>query len=496
VTALRGARARSDEWAIAALALLGVGSAALAGAAAAGGNVMALGALGWLALVAIGLRLPGVPFAAALVPYLLVSSYGPDNSLFGGVEVFHDSLAGPLSLADSLLAAAGVAAVAAFARMPPDHRARIWTPVTVPVLALLAAGALSGLIIHREGGGAVLALFPLGRLVACFLIASILLAGGYVRRSQVVIGTIVAAEIVGAIGVLNSVGGGSDENVIMETTLPGGEAPVDEQTLAFVDAAAPFVMVFGLAALLTRTLWGESANRWLMVALGALPFAALVLSARRAMWIDFAIAAVIIVFVSARVDRRVVLAAVVALSVAGVTFVSLTQASPAYQERFTGITTVFSGDSSDSNIRSRQIETNAVWENIRRHPLEGIGLTAPYLSNVQFQYQEPTYLHNNALWIWLKFGILGLAILVWLVWKVAQTALRTARALRPGAGFTDAEMALAASATMLGFFVASLTASFLTASIRPPVIAGLLLAILGTAAAQGAPGVRAKSTQD
>jgi O-antigen ligase len=172
-------------------------------------------------------------------------------------------------------------------------------------------------------------------------------------------------------------------------------------------------------------------------------------------------------------------AAVVALSVGGVAFVTLTQSSPAYQERIGGIATVFSSDSSESNIRSRQIENEAVLRNIRDHPIEGIGLTAPYLSNVQFQYQEPTYLHNNVLWIWLKFGIVGLAALVWLVWRTGRVGLAQAGALVRSTRVTDAEASVVAAAIMLGFFVASLTASFLTASLRPPVIAGALLAIAG-----------------
>jgi O-antigen ligase len=484
VTALRGVHARSDEVAVAGLTVGGLVAAALAGAAAAGGRGSVLAALGWLALVGVGLRSPAIPFVVALLPYTLVSTYAGDNTLLGGAEKIHAVFQGPLTYADMLTVAAGVAAVAALVRMPAERRARIWTPLSAPVLALLVAGMLSGLVIHREGSDAVFALVPLARLTAFFMIACVLFAGGHLSRIHLVVGAIVAAQLIGVIGILNSLGGGSEGTVITETTLPGGQAPVDERTVAFVDAAGPFVMAFALVALLTRVLWSRRVKRWMLVALAALPFIALVLSARRAMWLDFAIASVIVVGVSARVDRRAFVVAVVALSIAGVAFVTLTQASPAYRERLSGITTVFSSNSSESNIRSRQIETAAVWKNIRRHPLEGIGLATPYLSNVQFQYQEPTYLHNNALWIWLKFGLVGLLALIWLVWRVGASALQTARELGPSLAFSDAEASLAASATMLGFFVAMLTASFLTASVRPPVIAGVLMAIAGSAIAE------------
>lgn len=488
MTAMRAVRSRADGLAVGALSVAGIGAAVVIGAAAAGQHLIALGAIGWLSLVAIGLRAPAVPFAIALLPYALVSTYASDNALIPGAEQLHATFQPPFSYADMLMLAAGVAAAAAFVRLPAERRALAWTPVSAPVFGLFAAGILSGLVIHREAGGAVLALVPLGRLVLVFAIGCVLFAGGHLRRPHVAVAGILVAQIVGAIGILNSISGGGTGNVITETTLPGGDAPVDERTVAFVDAAGPFVMAAALVALLAWILWGSRVNRVGLLILGVLPFVALVLSARRAMWVDFIIGAVIVAAISARVDRRALVGAVVALSVAGVAFVTITQASPAYSERLTGITSVF-GESGESNIRSRQIENRAVWDNIQSHPVVGIGLTAPYLSSVQFQYQEPTYLHNNVLWVWLKFGILGLLALLWLFWRVAAIALQTARDLRAGPGLTEAGTTLAAAATLLGFFVAMLTASFLTASVRPPAIAGLLLALAGTHAV----GIRAAS---
>jgi hypothetical protein len=458
----------------------GLAVAGLGGIAAARGSLVILGALGWLALVVIGLRYPALPLALAAGAYVLVSTQASDNALLGGAEELHVELAGPVTAADVLVGAAAVAALASYVARPPEQRARAWSPLALPILALLGAGAVSGLVIHREGGGAVLALFPLVRLTVVFATVRMLLAAGHLTRPQILVWFVVGAEIVGALGVYNSLfGPGGGEAVISETTLPGGEAPVDERTLAFVDAASPFVMVVGLVAILGRLLWGVHRSRLLLLALAVLPFAALVLSARRAMWVDFAVASLVLVLVSASVDRRVLVGAVVGLSVAGVAFVTLTQSSPAYQERLGGIATVFSGESTEGNIRSRQIETSAVWDNIREQPLLGIGLTAPYLSNVQFQYQEPTYLHNNILWIWLKFGLLGLLAFSWLAWRTIGTGLRQSRGLFRSARTTEPEAALVAVATLVGFFVAILTASFLTASIRPPVVAAVLFALVG-----------------
>jgi len=136
------------------------------------------------------------------------------------------------------------------------------------------------------------------------------------------------------------------------------------------------------------------------------------------------VAAVLVVLVSARVNPRALVATLVVTGVAGVAFVSLTQGSQAYSQRIETLGSVVTGNVTEEGIRSRQIETAAVWRNIRANAITGIGLTQPYLSNVQFRYQEPTYLHNNYLWVWLKFGLLGLAAMGFMIWRVLRTAAR------------------------------------------------------------------------
>lgn len=467
---------------------IAVAIAVLLVAGAAGVAIAKLGAtgaagFGWLSLVLLGLRFPALPLALTLTVYVVISSNEADNGLLRGSEQLYHEVAGPLTPVDLLIVAAAIAAVAAIARTPPEDRADAWTPLALPLLVLLGTGAVSGLLVHREGTGAVLALVPLIRLVTVFAIASILFAGGHLRRGHVVVGAVAASQVVGALGLYNSfLGGAPDAGTITETTLAGGTEPADERTLAFIDAGSGLVLAVGLAAILTRLIWGPRAIRpWLGI-LAVLPFLALILSARRAMWIDLAVASTVIVLVSARVQRGVLVIALVAVSIAGIAFVSLTQSSPAYRERVDAIPTFLSGGSTEGNIRSRQIETSAVWRTITGEPIIGIGLTAPYLSNVQFQYQDATYLHNNYLWVWLKFGLLGLVALLWVIWATARWGLATGGSLVSSGHLDDRQAALVATAAMLGFFVAIATASFLTASIRPPVLAGVLLALVGTTA--------------
>jgi len=463
--------------------LLGLGALAsgIVGVGVAKQPTLMAGATALLFIVLLGLRYPVLPFALALAAYALISSTPGDNALLPGAEAIYQGPAG-LAPAVALIAAAGLSAGLAALRAAPPERAAIWTPLTGALLLFLAAGLLSGVLVHREGQGALLALTPTVRLVAVFLIASTLIATGYLSRTGLLGWSVPAAQLLGALGIYNVVVGGVDRSTVLAVSSESG-AVLDERTLAFYDAEGPFVMVLALTVLLTRAHWAPAAARLRAATLAVLPFVALVLSARRAMWVDLGVAAVLVVLVSARVNPRALVATLVVTAVAGVAFVSLTQGSQAYSQRIETLGSVVTGNVTEEGIRSRQIETAAVWRNIRANAITGIGLTQPYLSNVQFRYQEPTYLHNNYLWVWLKFGLLGLAAMGFLIWRVLRTAARGARPLHRTARLDDAQATLAAAGVTLGFLVAIVTASFLTASVRFPTLVGATLAVLATAPA-------------
>ena len=463
--------------------LLGLGLALVAavGVGAARQPALAAGATVLLGLTILGLRFPALPFVVALAAYVLISSTPGDNALLAGAEAIYD---GPAGLAPSfaLIAVAGLAAALAALRATPAERAAAWTPLTGALLLLLAAGILSGLVVHREGREAVLALMPTVRLVIVFLIATSLIATGYLSRTQLLRWSVPAAQVLGALGIYNASFGGADQRTVVAVSSESA-AVLDERTLAFYDSESAFVMVVALAVLLARAHWGPAAARARAAALAVLPFIALVLSARRSMWVDLLVGAVLIVLVSARVNPRALVATLVVTAVAGVAFVNITQGSQAYSQRIDALGSLISGKVTEQGLRSRQLETAAVWRNIRANPVTGIGLAKPYLSNVQFRFQEPTYLHNNYLWIWLKFGLLGVLAMGFLIWRMLRTTARGVRPLRRTSQLDDAQATLAAAGVALGFLVAIVTASFLTASVRFPTLVGAVLAVLATAPA-------------
>ena len=138
----------------------------------------------------------------------------------------------------------------------------------------------------------------------------------------------------------------------------------------------------------------------------------------------------------------------------------------------------------DSSRVVRAFELEAAWEQVRRHPVFGIGAGGEYptLSQVGddlIVYDRSNFIHNAYLYLPLKFGLVGLmaafALLFGLGWAVAR-GLRTA--YRSGSAWDAAH-----AATFAGLCVASVTAPILV----DPVYAGLAGAIARMAATADAP---------
>lgn len=469
---------------LAATLALGVAGAVVLGAAVATIGAFTIAALVWLLLVVLGLRYPAVPLVAVLLLFGVISDGENDNPFVPQLQSFYEGLGGsPATPGDFLIAAGAVGALGAWLRLTHAERRLVWSPLSAPILAFAAAGLLSTLVFHRDGKGGLIELAPTLRFAALFLIASVVFAAGALSRPAVLRAAVILGQIVAVIGIINtSLGGSSDPN-----SITAGGASV---ALAFFDSASPFVMVVALAVIMVRALWGPATRRLPLALAAVLPLAGLLLSVRRAMWLDLLVAAAIILAVSVRGRRRTLISALGVVLVVFLAFFALGRSSPAYAERLQSITSVFSQDTSDANVRSRQIETRAVWRNIKQQPILGIGLTAPYKADLQFEFQNTTYLHNNVLWVWLKFGLLGLLALVWMIWRTITTGLQAGATLAATRRLSESQGALAAMAVTCGFFVAMLTASFLTASGRFPIMVGVAMAVISTAWAARRTGVQ------
>jgi O-antigen ligase len=141
--------------------------------------------------------------------------------------------------------------------------------------------------------------------------------------------------------------------------------------------------------------------------------------------------------------------------------------------------------SSDKSIgdQYRVNERQNALENVRRHPVTGLGLGVPWRE----YHRLPTvfedgrnYVHIAALWYWLKLGVLGVIAYAlfmfaavhagWRVWKRQRDPRLRA-------------VGLGAAAAVTGLMVAEATASFTGVEARVSVIFGAMLGWLIAAGA-------------
>jgi O-antigen ligase len=200
----------------------------------------------------------------------------------------------------------------------------------------------------------------------------------------------------------------------------------------------------------------------------------IVLSLRRAAWLDIVIALAITGIWSRRSGFRgavAVLAGIVIvleLAAPGIAFSQI--------EHAVKYTTGAQGREFSSDYR--RWETANTWENVQHHPLAGIGPSTEWtLYNSfdgSFRPYSFSYLHNSYLWVWLRFGLFGLfaylGLFVTSGWKLLGRRLPLESTI--------------AGAMMVGLSVAVYTASFLTTTVRWPTTVGVLLGI-GLAARAG-----------
>lgn len=135
----------------------------------------------------------------------------------------------------------------------------------------------------------------------------------------------------------------------------------------------------------------------------------------------------------------------------------------------------------DADDRYRLQEQQNVLDEIRRHPIAGIGVAVPWKARHTLVLEHPDgrlYTHVVAFWYWLKLGLAGVVGYAWLmvagitagvrVWRDHPEAIVRAAGLAVGVG-------------ILGLAVVETTASFVGVSPRMTVIVAAVLGWLAVA---------------
>ena len=158
----------------------------------------------------------------------------------------------------------------------------------------------------------------------------------------------------------------------------------------------------------------------------------LILTQSRAFWVAFLVGALVLFLL---VDRRYKgrLAILAVSGVTGVAVIGLVFFSDLLPIIIGGLVARFSSlstaASSDISLVNRFYETAAVWEYIKVNPIVGHGMGYPYpfFSAIEKYTRYDAFIHNGYISLWYKFGIAGLALMLF-AW--ARTAWKGVMAFR------------------------------------------------------------------
>ena len=398
---------------------------------------MLLGVLVISALAVIAFEFPLMIYAALAV-LLGLFSEDPGDTLIPGRGTAWTGLISGITPAEILLALLVIAAV--IARLTDTRPVPIWP----------GAPALAALVLAATGIGSALAFHQLrnglrGTQPSITLFFAVVAGYWLARRygsKRLLLWLVVASALLLPQGLYNGFVLGQ---------------------LSYYDASPIFLL--GICSILVAFKVVDLAA-W---RIPYLVFATLVivLSLRRAIWIDIVVALAITGLWSRRSGFR----AVIALGLGVVVVLELVYPGAAfsYIEHAVRYTTGAQGREFSTDYR--RWETANAWMNVKQHPLTGIGPDGRWtLLNSfdgQFRPYGFTYLHNSYLLVWLRLGLLGLvayvAFLLTSIWMLLGRRLPLE--------------SIVVGAMMAGLTVAVYTASFLVTAARWPTTVGLLLGI-------------------
>jgi len=412
--------------------LLAAASGALLAQASERG-LLFLGTLAFVALALVTFEAPIVTFAGLALLLAIAPEAGRD--VLGVTGVVWGPVLPEISLPIVILCL--LALVLALTSDPSD---RVWPGVPATVAAGLLLISLANVALF---GGPIVDGLLVVRPLAVLVVA--LLVGYWIAIRY---GMEIPLKALVAAGML---------------AIPLGFYSAAAGDLSFYDSSYVYLIGTGAVLVLFRAV---------DIGFARIPFAVLsllviVLSLRRGAMLAVAITLLITGVVSGRIGFRTTTALVAGSVIAAELFFPGVVTS-----RVEGVVHYFSGASGqDFSVNYRHYETANALTNVEHHKLWGIGPTADWTLyrtfDGKFVPQDSSYLHNSYLWVWLRYGLLGLVLYLAFV---ASSALVLIRRSGPVAAVTI-------GASMVGLAVALATASFLTTTIRWPLTVGLFVGI-------------------
>lgn len=435
------------------------------------GTAFALTTLGpGVALVPVALLLallllsrPGLALGALLGATVLLES--DDEGFFPVTAVFWDPLPKlGVSAPDLLFLLLVGGVVLDFSRR--TRPVRLPEPFTFP-LVIVAAALCVGVVTGYLDGGNRNDIVTGVRLFAYLLLLPILVVNTIHDRRGV--------RWVVAGGALLAVYKGFEGTIAW---LAGAGRTLGDTHITFYQPAANWLLLLFMLTLAAAALLRVQLPRFLWLA-SPVVLAAFALSFRRSFWIAAVLGLVLVVMLAGdfRGRRRLVPAAATlglaiwALSILGGGATELESSAIADRARLLNPARIqsYGGD------RYRIAEQRNVIEELRRHPITGLGVGVPWTvrSPIALKTGGRNYIHVAVLWYWLKLGIAGLIAYVVLLGSAIFASFRLAKS---EADRLIRAIGLALVGGFVGLVVVETTASFVGVSLRLTI---LVAAVLG-----------------
>jgi O-antigen ligase len=454
---------------------LGTAIAVAAGGVAAGLGLAAAidvaGPIGALApavalLGLILLRFPGAALALLIGGAVLVEAANP--GVIPPVSSFYDVVGGSLTPQDLLIAVGLGGVLLGF--VAEGERPRLPEPLTVP-LALFGAAVIAGAVVGYSSGAVSPAELFHRAATAFYLVLVPLLVANVVRGTRALLVFAAAAAALASFKALSG----------LYVSLSGLGEAVEGGTITYLNPVPNLLMllfVLGVAAALVRRV---RLPGW-MLAAAPLALFALILSYRRSFWIAAAFTLVVVIVLASRQRGRTLAAIIgvaVALGLAGTLLIGSTD-DPSASPLVTRAQTISPGGiGGNRGDRYRIDERRNVIENLREHPLTGVGLGVPWaVHHPLAEDHDRRYVHFAALWYWLSFGLIGVIAYFVLLGTGLWAAIGVWRR-HPNAQVQI--VALACVGGILALIVVELTATFTGVEQRSSLVIGALLGWLAAA---------------
>lgn len=435
-----------------------------------------LGTAGLLVPVAVVLAcilLSRPLWALTLVVTLAIVCEGPQFGILTFTSHLYIQVYGDISMLDVLVALAIVAAGLDVLR----HRRPLLLPRPLALpLAILALAMVAGVITGYSSGASLRFAVASEHVLAYLLLLPIAVANLDLDRSQVT--RLLAAAA--ALAIVKAVLG------LVEVAGHYG-APIEgAATLTYYEPVANWLIMIALLGVFAAVLARAKPPLWMLLG-SPLLIACLVLSYRRSFWIGAVLGLLLVLLLgTSPAGRRMLMPACLGVAAAILLLGSINfQSQLPLAKRAASL----APGKLEANIQDRyRLDERAnVLGEIRAHPITGIGVTIPWLADVQplsVEHEEGRqYVHFAALWFWLKLGVLGLfayvgvllgsMTLAWRVWRRSREPLLSV-------------FGLASLCGMAGLLAIDTTASFTGVDARFTVLFGAqvgLLALLARTAA-------------